>query len=104
MNCIAGQSVLAGKRRNAAILQPAEPARSRDPDRPVRIDPKVADEAVAQPVGGAIVRPDLTVLEVRDAPVEESKPQTASNWIGGYRRRKILMSQRGPGYSFGLTR
>ena len=49
---IAGQSVLAGKRGNAAILQPAEPALGGGPERSVRIESKVVHTALAQPVGG----------------------------------------------------
>ena len=52
MNRIAGQSVPAGQRGNAAVLQPAQPALGGGPKRTFRIESKIVHAALAQTVGG----------------------------------------------------
>ena len=82
MNRIAGQSVLAGQRRDAAVFQPAEPAFGGGPERTVRIEPK------------SLTRPRRVRRrrcrmrgpgrpEIRDAALRKSEPEAALRRIGG---------------------
>ncbi len=74
MNRIAGQSVLAGQRGNAAVLEAAEPALGGGPERTFAIESKVVDAPLAKPVGGCVRRADLTVLIMHHAALHESDP------------------------------
>ena len=74
MDCIAGQSVLAGKRGELPVFDPAQPALGRGPERTVPIESKRVDSALAQTLGGAVRCADLTVLEIRHATLRKSKP------------------------------
>ena len=74
VNRIAGQSVLAGERENAAVFDPAQPALSCGPERTVPIDVETADHSLAQPFGACVRCAELTVLEISYATVTKSKP------------------------------
>src|SRR5215470_4467972 len=74
MNRIAGQSVLAGQRSNAAVLQPAESALCSGPDRTVGIELKTGNPALAQPVGGRVGSLDLAAGKISNAALIKSKP------------------------------
>ena len=54
VNRIAGQSVLARKRENAAIFDAAQPALSCGPECAVPIDVETADLALSQPFGACV--------------------------------------------------
>src|SRR5262249_14801893 len=74
VNCVAGQSVLAGQRGNAAVPHPAESALGGGPDRAVGIVSKTVNRALAKPVGGCVRCADLTIPEVNYATLIKSKP------------------------------
>ena len=81
VNRIAGQSVLAPQRGDAAVFQPAQPAFGGGPERSVGVELKVADAALAQPVGGSVRCADLTIGEIGDSTLQKSKPQAALQTI-----------------------
>src|SRR5262249_17061589 len=78
------------------VLQSAEPAFSGGPKRPVPVESKVTDHALAQPVGGCIRCLELTAIQIRHAPVKKSKPYAALQRINGQNTGMVLMSQLGP--------
>src|SRR5208283_4226645 len=80
VNRIAGQTVLAGERSDAAIFKPAEAALGCDPQCPIPIESKVGDSSLAQATSGRVGCADLTILKIQHAPfVPESKPHSA--WL-----------------------
>src|SRR5271165_2541205 len=71
---ITRQSALTGKHGYAAVLQPAEPALGRGPERAIAIELKVIHTTHTQAVGLSVRGADFTVLEVRYATFAKSKP------------------------------
>src|SRR5215471_4955068 len=75
MHAVARQAIPAGQCRDAAVLQAAQAARGGDPERSVLVESKAVDASSAW---RGVRFTDLTILEVRDAAIGESKPQSAS--------------------------
>ena len=67
MNSITGQSILAGKRAQSIVLQPAEPAFGRDPEGTVIVELEVTDAASAKPIRRGVRCADLPVREIGHA-------------------------------------
>src|SRR5262252_4614886 len=98
MDRIAGQSVLAGQRGNATVLNPANPAAlGSDPDRTIGIKSKTSHPTLAQAVVHSVGSTDMTILKISDPTQKESNPYSASRWISSENTGMVLMSQFGPG-------
>jgi hypothetical protein len=69
VNRIAGQSVLAGERQNAAVFDSAQTAVSCSQRVPFAIDVEIADHSLASPSALAYESAELAVLEIRYATV-----------------------------------
>ena len=69
VNRIAGQSVLAGERQNAAVFDSAQTAVCCGPEGPVSISVETADHSLAQPLGACVRGAELAVLEISYATV-----------------------------------
>src|SRR5262249_36977221 len=96
MNTIAPKSILGGQRSEAAALEPAKPAIRSGPKRMILVEPKVVDMALAKPLRGPIRFADVTVLEVHDTALIETKPQAATHGVQDEWACGILMSECGP--------
>src|SRR5262249_40521833 len=78
------------------VLQPAQPVRRGDPERTVCIPSNALDTTGAHDTCG-IRFADLTVFEICDATVGESKPDAAAPRVGRKSRGKVPMPETGPG-------
>ena len=69
VNRVAGQTIPACERSDAAVFKPAKAALlGCGPQRPIPIELKTGDMALAQPISGCVRRADLTILEIRARP------------------------------------
>src|SRR6202008_4111738 len=100
---IAGQSVPAGKRGDAAVFDSAESALGRCPESAVPVESKAANSTRAQPVGGGVRCADLTVAEIGDAASQKPEPQAALTGISNQTKRIVRAIHAGPWNSFDLT-
>jgi hypothetical protein len=74
VNHVAGQSVLAGEREDAAVFDAAQSAVGRGPERAAPIRVEAADGSLSQPFGASVRGAELTVLEISNATVSKTKP------------------------------
>src|SRR5262249_5858717 len=79
---IAGQSVSIGNSCDAAVFHAAPPAFGSGPEGAFRIEAESVDPALAQTVGGPILRPDLPTLEIDDAALRKAKPEAIPHGVG----------------------
>jgi hypothetical protein len=96
---IAGQSVVARKRCNPAVLcrDLAEPAFSCGPERAVLVELEGGDLPSPQSIGTRVRCADLTILKILDATRMRSKPEPAPSWIGNQRKSaKVVLSESRP--------
>ena len=91
-----GQAAAGGQRDNSPILQAAQPAFGRRPQRPGLIDPKVVDPTPGQAVAGRIGRLHLAAGKVGESAKGEPQPDPALRRIGDETRRRILPAEGGP--------
>ena len=103
VNRIARHSVLAGERENVTVFDAAQPPLSRDPECTVAVEVETADPALSQPFGACIRCAELTILEIRDATVSKSKPQTTLHSIMQESTRRLSAPEPGPGDAFDHT-
>src|SRR5579864_2860217 len=96
MNRIAGQSILAGKRGDAAVFYSAEPALGGGPERAVPVESQVGDAAIAHPIGRRVRCANLTASKIGDATLKESEPKAPSPGISEKSNRTVLALQTGP--------
>src|SRR5271163_122452 len=90
---VARQSVLAGHRSQAIVLQPAEATFSGDPESSVITEVKVADTACAEAIWGCVGCADLTVSKIDDSPSVKSNPQATPAMITSENAGIIVMSE-----------
>src|SRR5262249_5872881 len=75
------------------LFQPAKASIRRGPERAVRINPQIIDAALGEPFRRTEGLTDLPVLEIRNAPLRESKPQAALRRICGQSRHEIVLTK-----------
>src|SRR4030095_15501816 len=97
MNRIAWQSVPAGERENAAVLDPAQPALRCGPERTVAITVEALDPASAETLRSCIRRAQLIVLVKRNATLEKSNPQPVLPAVVEQSPRRLFAPEGGPG-------
>ena len=97
MNRIAWQSVPAGERENAAVLDPAQPALRCGPESTVAITVQALDPAPAEPLRACIRCAELIVLVKRNATLEKSNPQPVLSAIVEQSPSWLFAPEAGPG-------
>src|SRR5215510_6682573 len=79
------------------VLHSGEPARSRCPERTVRIEPQIVDPGVSNSVCGSKRRADLAICEMHYSASFESQPESAGARIGEDAERWFVVSEAFPG-------
>src|SRR5262249_38112476 len=93
---VAGKAIPAGQRGYPALFQSAEAAVGGGPERPLVIEPQVADAAFAQATGRGVRGAHLVSSAIGDSAQGESNPETTPQTIGGEGAHGAAVSQRGP--------
>src|SRR5262245_15081008 len=100
MDTVTRQPVPAAQRGDTSIVQAAEPAFGRRPDRTVCMDQNAVHGARPQPVDRGVRFADLPVGKVGKTAEKESYPETSADGICGNCFGKVLMSESYPRNGF----
>jgi hypothetical protein len=103
MDRVAGQSIAAAQRENAAVFNSAETTFRRDPECTAVIEVKIADHSGCQSFGTCVRGAELAVPKISYATVAKSKPETIVHRVMQQKRSWFASPEAGPGDAFHHT-